>query len=211
MEGHSSHPKISLCVSSEDYFSEMVDVALDERKVKAALPVKNYLVELLQFYLDARNLFEEEVVDESGRRKPQTLAELYLTAHQLEFSSKVEMLKKMADRSLYISGFFSDSLQRKIIDVDYYVEMGRSAYGSLAHCTREDTKASIYKTFAQRFGDFVDVLSHFSQKARLQSNQNILRLYDRYLRTGSALDREKLIEMGIPTSKQDKKRKPTLI
>jgi hypothetical protein len=210
MEGHGSHPKIALCVSSEDYFSEMVDVALDERKVKAALPVKNYLVELLQFYLDARNLFEEEVVDESGRRKPQTLAELYLTAHQLELSSKVEMLKKMADRSLYISGFFSDSLQRKIVDVDYYVEMGRSAYGSLAHCTREDSKANIYKTFAQRFGDFVDVLSHFSQKASLQSNQNILRLYDRYLRTGSALDREKLTEMGIPTSKQEKKRKPTL-
>jgi hypothetical protein len=210
MEGHGSHPKISLFVSSEDYFSEMVDVALDERKVKAALPVKNYLVELLQFYLEARNLFEEESVDESGRRRPQTLAELYLTAHQSEFPQKVEMLKKMADRSLYISGFFSDSLQRKIVDVDYYVEMGRSAYGSLAHCARGDSKVQIYKTFAQRFGDFVDVLSHFSQKAQLQSNQNILRLYDRYLRTGSALDREKLTEMGIPISRQDQKRKPSL-
>ena len=165
---------------------------------------------MLQFYLDAKNLFDEEKTDESGRKKPQTLAELFLTAHQSEHSQKVGLLKKLADKSLYISGFFSDSLQRKIIDVDYYVDMGGAAFASLADCTKEDTRAHTYNIFSRRFGDFVDVLSVLSQKSQLQSNQNILRIYDRYLKTGSDLDRAKLIEMGLLTSDQARKHKITM-
>lgn len=207
MESHSSQPKKELLLSPDGFFAELVGTALTERRVVAAPLVKGYLVDLLHHYMDARNLFEEERVDETGKKKPQTLAELFLTANQPDSVMRVEILKKMADRSLYISGFFGESLQRKIIDVDYYVDMGRTAYASLAHCTREDSRAQVYKTFSQRFGDFVDVLSHLSHRVQLQSNQNILRLYDRYLRTGSPVDREKLTEMGIPTSKQDPNRK----
>lgn len=210
MQNHNSSSSLSLLVSSEEYFTEMVSLALVERKVEAPAPVKNYLVNLLQFYLDTKNLFDEESIDETGKKKPQTLAELFLVAHQSEYSLKVELLKKLADRALYISGFFSDSLQRKIVDVDYYVDMGGSAYASLAHCTKEDSRAHIYHIFSKRFSDFVDVLSVLSQKSQLQSNQNILRLYDRYHKTGSELDREKLIEMGLLTQEPTSKRKITM-
>jgi hypothetical protein len=207
MESGAKQEKVFLFSSSEQYFSEMLGLAFDERKVKAAPVVKSYLVDLLQHYLDVRNLFDEGTVDELGRRKPQTLAELYLIAHQSEGSLKIEMLKKLADRSLYISGFFSDSLDNKIVDVDYYVDMGRSAYGSLSACVNENSKTGVFRTFSHRFVDFVDVLGHLSHKARPQSNENILKLYDRFLRTGSPMDREKLAGIGIPTSSLGPKRK----
>jgi hypothetical protein len=63
--------------------------------------------------------------------------------------------------------------------------------------TREDRLAKVFKTFSQQFLEFVDVLKYISHRSFVQTDQNILRLYERYLRTGSDLDREKLQEMGV--------------
>jgi len=122
-----------------------------------------------------------------------------MLATQSETKTKIELLKKLADKSLYMSGFFAESFQRKIIDVDYYAEIGGSAYYQLSSVTKEDTMAKVYSVFSSRFVDFMDVLTLISQNSLVQSNQSVLRLYDQYLRTGSELAREKLIEMGVLT------------
>lgn len=187
-----------LFVSPQEYFSEAVKKGLEQRRIKTYPFVESYLVNLLQHYLDARNLFENEI-DEAGKRPPQTLAEMLLIAHNSETTVKLELLKKLGDKSLYISGYFGDSLNRKIVDVDYYANMGGTAYATLANATKEDTLVKVYETFSSRFIDFVDVLTVISQASLVKSNESILRLYDRYMRTGSDLAREKLIEMGVLT------------
>lgn len=189
---------MNLFVSPKEYFSEVVREGLRHRRINTLPRIEDYLVDLLQHYLETRNLFEPEH-DESGQRRPQTLAEMYLTAGQLEAAAKVELLKKLGDRSLYISGFFGDSLVRKVVDVDYYVDMGGTAYGQLASQTRDETLARVYQVFSSRFVEFVDVLTYVSQKSMVRSNESVLRLYERYLRTGSELAREKLNEMGVVT------------
>ncbi len=196
MSDKSDFSKIELCLSPEGFFEEQVREGLSQRKIKTYPVVEDYLVKLLHHYLDTRNLFEPEY-NESGERQPQTLAELYLMAQNAEPIVRLEMLRKLGDRSLYISGFFGDSLSRKIVDVDYYAQMGGAAYASLAHVTREDRLAKVFKTFSQQFLEFVDVLKYISHRSFVQTDQNILRLYERYLRTGSDLDREKLQEMGV--------------
>jgi hypothetical protein len=196
MRDKSDFSKIELCLSPEGFFEEQVREGLSQRKIKTYPVVEDYLVKLLHHYLDTRNLFEPEY-NESGERQPQTLAELYLMAQNAEPIVRLEMLRKLGDRSLYISGFFGDSLSRKIVDVDYYAQMGGAAYASLAHVTREDRLAKVFKTFSQQFLEFVDVLKYISHRSFVQTDQNILRLYERYLRTGSDLDREKLQEMGV--------------
>lgn len=187
-----------LFISPKEYFTSLVKQGLEHRKIKTYPHVETYLVTLLQHYLDARNLFDGEA-GETGKKSPQTLAEMLLTAHSSESGIKLEMLKKLGDRSLYISGFFGDSLNRKIVDIDYYAEMGGAAYGSLAHHTREDGLAKVYSIFSERFMDYVDVLTVISHASLIKSNESILRLYERYLRTGSELAREKLEEMGVLT------------
>ena len=191
-----------LFMSPELYFAELVRKGIENRKLKTAPQVETYLIGLLQHYLDARNLFQS-TNSESGRKTPETLAEMYLLAQNSEAAVKAELLKRTGDRALYISGFFGDSLQRKLVDVDYYVEMGGQAYRSLAHCTREDTMAKVYETISFQFIDLVDVLTHISQNSMIQSNQGLLRLYERYVRTGSELAREKLVEMGVLTLPKD--------
>jgi hypothetical protein len=197
---------INILVSSKDYFGEVLDDAFYARKIKTESNVKGYLINVLEFYLDAQNLFEKDQFDESGKRKPNTLAELYLTAANADLRQKIELLKKLGDKSLYISGFFGDSLQRKIVDVDYYVNMGGSAYSTLSKTVdKNDPMRNVFETISKRFMDFVEALTYISQNSMVSNNQSLLRLYDRYLQTGSTLAKEKLLEMGIVTIPNDQK------
>ena len=190
--------KTSLILSTNEFFDEIISDAMQKRKVDAVPQVKEYLVGLMKFYMDARNL-HEDAVDESGKRRPQTLAELYMEAQNADHSAKIEMLKKLGDKTLYVSGFFAESFSRKVVDVDYYVEMGEVAYGQLSSVTKQDTLSRIYSIFSQRFIEFADVLSYVSQSAAIQSNHDVLQLYDRYLKTGSELARERLHDLGVTT------------
>ncbi len=180
----------------------MVGSGLSKRKIKAAPAIQGYLVNLLEHYLDARNLFDEPH-DELGNRKPTTLAEMFLTATTANPTERFDLLKKLGDRSLYISGFFGDSLSRKIVDIDYYVNMGGSAYAHLAETAKEDTTAHLYRTFSRQFADYVDVLTYISQQSFVTTDQGLLRLYDRYMRTGSELAKDQLVEMGVLTLPAD--------
>jgi hypothetical protein len=201
MEKRSNAKTTEIFISADGYFAELVKKGMEFRKINADPNVEMYLVGLLNHYLDARNLFEE-VEPESGHKAPKTLAELYMVAQNSQPAMRFELLKKLGDRSLYISGFFADSLERKLVDVDYYAEMGCVAYGSLAQ-SAQDSISHVYNTFSKRFLEFVDVLTYISHSSQIQSDQNILRLYDRYIKTGSELAREKLIENGIVALPRD--------
>ncbi len=174
------------------YFQDLVADGMKKRGVKAVPHVATYLRDLLVHYLEAKNL------------KCDTLAVMLLKAQNSDsLQERSEIYKRLGDTSLYISGFFGDSLNRKIVDIDYYVQMGGTAYSSLAAGTHEDLLAFVYRDFADRFMEFVDVLAHISQEVFVQGNQSVLRLYERYLRTGSALARDKLIEMGVMAIPRD--------
>lgn len=185
-------------VTGQEYFSKVVQEGFSQRRVQTFPQVQDYLVSVLTHYVDVRNLYEPEF-DEAGQRQPQTLSEMYLIAQQAEASKKTELLKKMGDKSLYISGFFGDSLQRKLVDIDYYARMGGMAFAALSSTTKEDVSAKVYGELSRRFLDLVEVLTFISQSAFIQNDSSVLRLYDRYLRTGSSIAREKLIEMGVLT------------
>lgn len=182
--------KLELFVSPKQHFEELVDNGISRFQIRTPKAVQDYLVGLLEFYLDTRNLFPAQNL---------TLAETYLQSAQMDSANRREALKQMGDRCLYVSGFFSDSLQRKLVDVDYYADMGVAAYGQLAGLATEDTTAQVYRVFSKRFLEFVDVLSFISQKSLVQTDESVLRLYDRYLRTGSTLARERLEELGVVT------------
>ncbi len=184
-----------LLLSSREAFDQIVTDAFERRKLKTFPHVKTYLVGLLETYIPTENLFDD--FDSSGRRVRETLAETFLRAQNADLITRIELLKKLAERSLYISGFFGDSLQRKLIDVDYYAGMGSTAYNALSDCVREDTSARVYREVGQRFYEFVDVLTDISNQAQISDENNILRLYEVYARTGSDYARERLISKGL--------------
>lgn len=185
---------IGLVTSPRSYFSELVQDALEKRRMETQPLMFSYLVDLLETHLTTSSLHQQG-----------TLAELYMKSFHVERHLRIDMLKKLGDSSLYISGFFGDSLRRKIVDIDYYADMGGMAYSSLASSVEDDMQAKVFKDFAQRFLGYVDVLTYISQTAMIQSNQDLLRLYERYVATGSALAKDQLVEKGLLTNIDKKK------
>ena len=95
-----------------------------------------------------------------------------------------------------MSGFFADSFQRKLVDVDYYVSIGGTAYTLLSRF-ETDTFSSVFAELGDNFVGFVDVLSEVSERASCSSNADLLRLYERWLITGSPRCGQLLVTRGV--------------
>lgn len=181
--------------SPREFFVDRVEQALERLKFQPLPMSRHYLVELLQHFMFSSNLFPTD--DETGRARRDTLAEMWLRAQNSPAPLRTDLLKKLGDSSLYISGFFGDSLSRKVVDIDYYVDMGGVAYKALATTSNDESLQQVYGEFSSRFPFFVDVLTYISQETLVQSNEDLLKLYDRYLSTGSRLAEEQLVEKGL--------------
>jgi hypothetical protein len=177
---------IELSVSSKGYFAKLVEEALGKRQLDPGPFVSDYLVQLLETNMLTQNMMVHS-----------TFAEMLLRAQNAEKQLRQELLRKLGDTSLYISGFFGDSLRRKIVDIDYYANIGGIAYGSLSREVPDKNQALVFNQFADRFLDYVDVLTYVSQTSSMQSNQDLLRVYERYVITGSPLAKDQLIERGL--------------
>ncbi len=173
--------------SPRDFFVNQVEGAIKRVRFEPLPLSRHYLVELLEHYMVSSNLLD----------KRETLAELYLRAQNAPQPQRMDLLKRLGDSSLYISGFFGDSLNRKLVDIDYYVDMGGVAYGALSHSAADENLGLVYGEFSKRFGEFVNLLTYISQEALIQTNGDLLKLYDRYMATGSRLAEEQLVEKGL--------------
>ncbi len=185
-------------ITPEEHFSQAIHEACKQRHINAHPQIEAYLVQILKQYLVSQN-FHQPLQQDSAEKPPDTFAEMYLMAMNAESPKNKELMRTVADRALYLTGYFAESLQKKVVDFDYYTEIGAAAYYNLSVWTKEDTLSSVFTTFSKRFNDFVDVLNYVSEKSQIQSDSNVLKLYDRYLRTGSELAREKLNELGVIT------------
>jgi hypothetical protein len=172
-----------------EFFKELVESALDHQHLRVTDTTSFYLVNLLCGYVrfdgDSPAPFDRE-----------PLALRLARALETGGAEQRALLRRLGDVSLFVSGFFSDSLTRRTVDVDYYVAMGEYAYASLS---RQESEAlsDIFAELSDRFERLVDVLSEVSEHSALTSNADLLRMYERWLRTGSRWAGVKLAERGI--------------
>jgi hypothetical protein len=82
------------------------------------------------------------------------------------------------------------------VDVDYYMRIGGLAYDSLSH-DEADLFATAFAELATRFPDVVDVLGEVGDRCALGSPADLLRLYERWQRTGSERCARQLVARGV--------------
>lgn len=169
-----------------EYFKELVDAALLHQRLQTADLTAYYLVNVLCQFVRLEAVTETEV----------PLALRLARALQAGGSEQRARLRSLGDFSLFVTGFFSDSLNRQTADVDYYVSMGEYAYGSLSR-RDADSFSEVFTDLASRFVGYADVLAEVSERSALRSSTDVLRLYEKWLRTGSTRDGQKLVERGI--------------
>ncbi|MCC6137493.1 MAG: hypothetical protein IT287_02595 [Bdellovibrionaceae bacterium] len=201
----STKSTLSVIVNTRSYFFSSLQQALFARRIETLPAVEIYLVDVLEKFLLTDKLYDES--NSSGKKTRETLAEMMLRASAATPRQRADLLRKLGDSALYISGFFGQSLQRKIVDIDYYINMGTTAYSSLAKEIDEDTFSQAYTEISNRFTDFVDVFTLMSQGTRNPKNgPDLFRQMEVLSKTGSPLILEQLSEQGIfPDATQIKK------
>ncbi len=82
-------------------------------------------------------------------------------------------LKDVGDTALFLCGFFSESLNRKLIDEKYYHDIGRMAYERLNPLVPNYyEKESFYKILSLNFSYLVTLLGIVSKRSKLSSEGN---------------------------------------
>lgn len=174
---------VTLAASVDEYFHEVVTEALTAVELDASEPASRYLVGLLG--------------EMTRSRLPDEPLGLKLAAPPTDPGERVRTLKQVGDTSLYVAGFFAESLTRSLVDVDYYVGLGQSAYAQLARSLGgSHSLTDIYNELSAKFPRFVDVIAEIRKRTDFATT-DVTRLYEIWLRTRDAWIEKKLRAVGI--------------
>jgi hypothetical protein len=173
--------------SAIEYFKELVECAIAHQGLATGELTAFYVVHLLASFLQR----PEDAAGEDG-----PLALRLGRALERGGAEQRASLKQIGDVSLFVSGFFSDSLNRRLVDVDYYASIGGRAYHTLSRF-ETDQFSPVFAELGDRFVEFADVLSEVSERTACSSNGDLLRLYERWLKTRSRRAGQLLVERGV--------------
>jgi hypothetical protein len=177
-----------------EFFREQLEKAMDHQRVSTSAFTEFYLVNLLAACVQGDSLPKPDAgYDETP------LALLYVRALNSTRLERARLLRATGDLALFVSGFFGDSLTRRISDLSYYRAMGGQAYGRLS----EESGGpfgfgpEVFAELARRFTQFADLLAEVSESSGIQSDTSTLRLYERWAQTGSRRAAAALQARGI--------------
>lgn len=172
--------------STSEFFHEVVTAAMAEHDVRLQETTEYYLVNLLTENTSAR-------VDD------EPLALKLAQAGLAEPPERARLLREIGDTALLTSGFFAESLSRRMVSVEYYIDLGGSAYRQLARAGRSvsDLLRGIYAELASHFPRLVDVLGEARARMNLNTSTNVLRLYEQWLETRSEYIARRLRAAGF--------------
>jgi len=181
-----------------DYFRTSIEEVISRQGVDVDPHATHYVVNLLTLFSRADRLYEDH--GDSYGLRPLALM-LADAADAQSPAQRNQSLQRIGDVALFISGFFADSLATHAVDVDYYINMGENAYGSLSEEVRGTFRGKIfaatYRELARKFQILVDVLNEVRDGARLESDIDLLRTYEVWLKTGSRRARNLLRQHGV--------------
>src|SRR3954447_688269 len=192
---------IQKVASLQEFFRDALHDALSHQRVAVEDQTEHYVVNLLTLFADADALFERDTHDVEPRSRLKPL--VVMLAEAMEAPSqeaRFRGLQRLGDVSLFIAGFFSAGFARKLVDIDYHIAMGGRAYGALAEncpASRARTLRQVFAELAAKFQPMVDALNEISESSYQHSDQDRLRLYELWVKTGSERSRRLLRKLGI--------------
>ena len=173
--------------SIHGFFKDLLARAIENQRARVQPFTELYLVNLLAEYLMSEALY---VQGEDGSWQQKPLAFLLKEALEEPGPARVQMLRRLGDTSLFVSGFFPDSLSRRsnLVDVDYYIAMGGRAYDAVGMVAARHARSekTLWDELSEKFRLLVDLLNEVSERTLASTNAGLVRLYERWMKTGSA-------------------------
>ncbi|HWL84879.1 MAG TPA: hypothetical protein VNO21_03715 [Polyangiaceae bacterium] len=192
-------------VSISGFFHESVEEAIRARGVTVTEGTTTYIVGLLADFArpDGR---AEETMD---RPLAFLLDEALHTAAPAE---RFERLRTLGDGVLYTSGFFGDHFEARGVEQSYLIGIGQTAYGnasSMLHRTgstpdvNETPAPDIFAEMSEKFATLVAIIGEVADDTIAMGaagSKGLLKLYERWLKTGSGRLAKALSSQGfVPT------------
>ena len=179
--------------SIRDFFRDLLTRAIENQRARVQPFTELYLVNLLHEFLASEALY---VQSEDGSWQQKPLAFLLKEALEEEGPARLHLLRRLGDTSLFISGFFPDSLARRssLVDVDYYIAMGGRANDAVA---RRSLERSLWAELSDKFRLLVDLLNEVSEQTLASTDVGLIRLYQRWMKTGSDRLASLLVRQGM--------------
>lgn len=174
-ESHKNAPpkKIILNESLQSFFLD----SLTEQNKKSLRPVPAealyYSSEVLNDFVNPSKFFE---LNDEGKVRQKILGLKLLEAYQFTISEQKRMYKDVGESALILCGMFNESVNRKILDINYYHNIGKEAYGRLNSIEREAyNRQEFYDLIAECFATLTTLINrvaniHSKQEERLMTS-----------------------------------------
>ncbi len=141
----------------EAFFASLLREAARRQRLSPSPFAFDYVSNLFVRFADADVLFSQE-----GVSLP-VLADMMHEARDADVYRRISILRRLGDTSLMISGYFPEALNRRNVDVRYYVQMGEVAYAQLDDLS--DT-GSVYGELSAQFINFSELIQDVSVEIR---------------------------------------------
>ena len=176
-----------ISVSPAEYFRQRVASVMKQQQAEIDHEVEFYIVNMMCDFIQPQKV---------ASSFDQPLALNLLAAMEATGSEQQLKFKALGDVSVYVAGFFQESLVRRCTSIDYHAKIGAVAYRALAAlvCGRE---RSLYEKVAASVTQMIDIMAEVGAAEGMHHSSDILSTYSRWLRNQSERSYKALLAAGI--------------
>ena len=181
-----------------EFFRDTLHGALVRQHLSVEDQTEHYVVNLLTLFARSEALYE--MTPDGLRLKPLVAMLCEALEAAPGTAERYRYLQRLGDVSLFIAGFFAQGFATSLIDIDYHIAMGGRAYGELAQAVargRGRVLGAVFAELSRKFQPLVDALNDISETSCRHTDRDILRLYELWLKTGSARCYSILERLGV--------------
>ena len=174
---------IEKCKKCDAFFKEILDTAIKKRRVEISQEAAFYLLDILRLGL---------------KEDPHFDAETTIKRYEAAFGiGELKSFRAIGDSALIIAGIWWQSLARKLVNIDFYIELGRISYQREAE--KQKNLTELFEELSENFDKSVNILMEATRciSEANMTNRDLLRIYEVWLETHNAFLEEKLQSYGI--------------
>jgi len=194
MQSSETSKKIVLQANLQGYFFE----GLNALNKKSLCPVPESVIFYSSDVLDKFALSQDFFDITDGKVREKILGIKLLEATHATREEQRKVYKEVADMSLLVCGYFSESTHKKLVDAQYYAQIGKMAYSHLNSMAPTFLDIpSFYNMFATCFESMTTLMTIMATQNRTGMESNLI--FKKVLREEVVSEREMLVSGMIPT------------
>ncbi len=165
----------------DSFFVDEIENAEKKLNIKLSAHSKLYLIHLLKHLSESRDFFYSEII------KDKPLGVVLLEALHKNIFERLRDLKIVGDLSLIFSGLYPEFLTRRLVDIDYFISLGKRSYNLLSDTyssfQRRQELCLLYSKLVYEFMNLIEILTEISSDMQFMDESNLAKAYSRWQKT----------------------------